>query len=222
LLIIFDLDDTLIDTSGSITPIFLRQTIKELIKNGLKIDEKNAYREIISFDKKSVSSKDTIKNFLLNKNANKKFYDIALRAISKKNMKNIKIFTLKNVNETLRYLSAFHKLAIVTCGNEKFQFYKIKKAGIDTSIFSKIVVVKDGDKTPYYKKIIEALNFDVKKCFVCGDRVKTDLLGAKKIGCKTIHMKWGRGKNIFNKKKDSKLIDFTINSLDQIKTIIKN
>ncbi|NGX32551.1 MAG: hypothetical protein K1060chlam4_00599, partial [Candidatus Anoxychlamydiales bacterium] len=42
------------------------------------------------------------------------------------------------------------------------------------------------------------------------------------IGCKTIHMKWGRGKNIFNKKEDSKLVDYTINSLEEIKTIIEN
>ena len=222
MLIIFDLDDTLIDTSGSVTPVFLRKTIKSLIKNGLKIDENSAFEKIIKIDKKSISSTQTVKNFLLKIDANKFFYDIALKAMKDINHDDIKIFTLKNAKSTLKYLSNFHKLAIVTAGDEKFQFYKIKKAGIDTSIFSKIVVAKDGDKEPYYKKIIEELKTDVKKSFVCGDRVKIDLLSAKKIGCKTIHMKWGRGKNIFNKKEDSKLVDYTINSLEEIKTILEN
>jgi len=222
LLIIFDLDDTLIDTSGSITPIFLRKTIKTLIKNGLKIDENKAFEEIIKIDKTCSSSKESVKKFLLNINANKIFYDIAYMAMTDSSLSDIKIFTLKNANQTLKYLSNLHKLAIVTAGDEKFQFYKIKKAGIDTSIFSKILIAKGGDKEPYYKKIIEELNFDVKKSFVCGDRVKIDLLGAKKIGCKTIRMKWGRGKNIFNKKEDSKLVDYTISSLEEIKTILEN
>ncbi|NGX34132.1 MAG: Phosphoglycolate phosphatase [Candidatus Anoxychlamydiales bacterium] len=222
MLIIFDLDDTLIDTSGSITPIFLKRTIKALIKNGLQIDEREAYKTIDKIDKKSISSKETIKSFLYKINASKIFYNIALKAMTDTKISDIKIFTLKNAMDTLRYLAKFHKLAIVTAGDEKFQFYKIKKAGIDTSVFSKIVVAKDADKEPYYKKIIEELNFDIKKSFVCGDRVKIDLLPAKKIGCKTIHMKWGRGKNIFNKKEDPKLVDFTINSLDEIKTILIN
>jgi len=222
LLIIFDLDDTLIDTSGSITPVFLRKTIQALIKNGLQIDENSAFEKIIKIDKTSPSSKESIKKFLLDVNANKNFYDIAYKAMINTSLSNIKILTLKNVKSTLKYLSNFHKLAIVTAGDEKLQFHKIKKAGIDTSIFSKIVVAKSSNKEPYYKEIIEELNIDIKKSFVCGDRVKMDLKSAKKIGCKTIHMKWGRGKNIFNKKEDSKLVDYTISSLEEIKTIIEN
>ncbi|NGX44080.1 MAG: Phosphoglycolate phosphatase [Candidatus Anoxychlamydiales bacterium] len=222
MLIIFDLDDTLIDTSGSITPVFLKKTIQTLIKNGLKIDENSAFEKIIKIDKTSSSSKESVKNFLLNVNANKFFYDIAYRTMTDTSLSDIKILTLKNANQTLKYLSNFHKLAIVTIGDEKFQFYKIKKAGIDTSIFSKIVVAKSNDKEPYYKKIIEELKTDVKKSFVCGDKVKIDLLSAKKIGCRTIHMNWGRGKKIFNKKEDSKLVDYTINSFEEIKTILEN
>ncbi len=220
MLIIFDLDDTLIDTSGSITPIFFKKAIKELIKNGLEIDEEKAFEKLIKIDKKSSSSKQSLKSFLLNIDAKKNFYDIALKIMNNTNLSDIKVFTLKNANQILKYLSNFHKLAIVTAGDEKFQLYKIKKAGIDTSLFSKIVVAKDENKEPYYKKIIEQLDIDIKDCFVCGDRVKVDLLGAKKLGCKTIHMRWGRGKNIY-KKQDSKLVDYTIFSLEQIKTILR-
>ena len=217
MLIIFDLDDTLIDTSRYLTPIVFKNTIKELISNGLQIDEDWAIKTIFQIDKKSISSTESIKKFLSDILAKKIFFDIAFKAMtSQKN--EIKIFTLKNAKSTLRYLSKAHKLAIVTKGDVKFQFEKIKKAGIDTSLFSKIVVTKKS-KQLEYKRIMKDLGYESLDTFVCGDRVDYDLKPAKKIGCRTIHMKWGRGKKIF-KNEDTKVVDYTIYSLEEILKIL--
>jgi len=216
LLIIFDLDDTLIDTTNSLTPFFLKKALKSMIRNGLEVkDELLAYKKIIQIDKTSISANETIKKFLNSINADLSFYPIALKAMRTNSIGRGKIYPLKNTKKVLKFLFKKHVIALVTIGNKKFQFDKIKKAGIDKSIFSKIVVVQDKNKGYHYKKIINELNFTYQDTYVCGDKVNIDLKPAKKLGCRTIHMKAGRGKN-FKKDKD---VDFSISNIEEIKKI---
>lgn len=217
MLIIFDLDDTLIDTTKKLTPIIFKKALKGLISSGLDIkDEDIAYKKLLEIDETTISSKESIKLFLNEINASQKFFDIAIDIMGQPLDEDIKIFTTKNAKKILKYLSYNHKLAIVSMGKEKFQFDKIQKAGIDTTIFSKIVVTQEENKGFHYKKIINELNFSYQNTYVCGDRINIDLLPAKEIGCKTIHMKWGRGKLLT----DNKNVDYTINFLDEIIDIV--
>ncbi|MFA6501655.1 MAG: hypothetical protein WCT85_02590, partial [Parachlamydiales bacterium] len=65
MLIIFDLDDTLIDTTNSITPFVLKKTLQSLIEHGLKVDNEDAsYKKLLEIDKNSSGSKETVKSFL--------------------------------------------------------------------------------------------------------------------------------------------------------------
>jgi FMN phosphatase YigB (HAD superfamily) len=100
-------------------------------------------------------------------------------------------------------------------GSEKLQLQKLKKAGIDTSLLSKIIVAGD-DKTLAYKKIIKELKMNSSEVIVCGDRINNDLAPAKKMGCTTVHMKYGRGSSF---EKDEN-IDFQIKELNSILEII--
>ncbi|MFA6119217.1 MAG: HAD family hydrolase [Parachlamydiales bacterium] len=216
MLIIFDLDDTLIDTTNSITPFVLKKTLQSLIEHGLKVDNEDAsYKKLLEIDKNSSGSKETVKSFLNSINE-EKFYELSLDIMKKISIDDIKIFTLKNAIQVVQYLSKNNILAIVTRGDKKFQLTKIKKAGIDPSLFSKIVVVRGKNKGYHYKKILNDTKMSPEKTYVCGDRVNIDLLPAKKLGCRTIHMKWGRGKNF---KKD-KNVDYTIQNLKKLKEIL--
>jgi putative hydrolase of the HAD superfamily len=218
LLIIFDLDDTLIDTTAKLTPIIFKKALKMMIDEGLPIsNEKKEFKKLLEIDKTSINSKESIKKFLSEINANEKFYDIAINVMIQPIDQDVKVFTTKNAKKTLKYLSNSHTLAIVSMGKEKFQFDKIQKAGIDTSIFSKIVITQKEDKGFYYKKIIEQLNFSYQNTYVCGDKIDVDLIPAKEIGCKTIHMRYGRGKYL----PQNINVDYTINLLDEIIGIVK-
>lgn len=217
MLIIFDLDDTLINTTEKLTPILLKRALKIMIKKGLQVkDKKSACKKLLQIDKTSTGSKESLKKFLCFINAKQNFYDIAIKTMRLPLEDDIKIFTLKGAKSVLKYLSNDHSLALVSLGKEKFQFDKIQKAGIDTSIFSKIVITRREDKGLHYKRIIEKLKFSFQETYVCGDKINIDLVPAKKMGCKTIHMKWGRGKNLL----DDKNVDFTIKSLNEIKEIL--
>ena len=217
MLIIFDLDDTLIDTSGSLIPICLKKALKEMIRNGLTVlDEEKAFSELIEINNNSYCSEDALKKFLEINNFDKYFLEIAKNDLQKP-LDNFKIFPLKNSLDTLEFLSKSYTLALVSKGNRSFQLKKIEIAGIDTSLFSKIIITKINNKGYYYKKLINYFKTSPQNTLVCGDKIKYDLLPAKNIGCKTVHMKWGRDKNIF----ESKIVDYHINDILEIKKIIR-
>lgn len=217
MLIIFDLDDTLIDTTQKLTPVLFKKALKVMMHHGLRVeDENSAYKKLLEIDKTSINSKESIKKFLCHINANENFYNIAVEVMSEPLDENIKVFTVKNAKKILRYLSNNHSLAIVSMGKENFQFDKIQKAGIDTSIFSKIIITQKENKGLHYQQIIEELNFSYQNTYVCGDKINVDLIPAKELGCKTIHIRWGRGKYL----PENKNVDYTINFLDEIKEII--
>ena len=64
-LLIFDLDDTLIDTFSTFSPSRLSDSLQTMIDYGLKIDSPSeALKRLIEIDSKSSSVKETIKNFV--------------------------------------------------------------------------------------------------------------------------------------------------------------
>ena len=120
--------------------------------------------------------------------------------------------------EVLNLLHKSHKLAMVTHGNEKVQYDKIKLANIDKSLFSKILVTRNYDKSKSYQQILDEFGFKPQEIIVIGDKYKTDLLPAKKLGMKTVHMKWGKGKIMLPKKGE---VDFIISDLIELPKIIE-
>lgn len=93
---------------------------------------------------------------------------------------------------------------------------KLEKAGLDCSLFSMIEVV-ESDKSSSYKKVITELKISPRQVVVCGDKVNTDLRPAKELGCITVLMKKGRGRNIAG---DKNLVDYEIEELEELKKII--
>ena len=219
MLIIFDLDDTLIDTSGSIVPYKLYKALQAMMNHGLMIDHFPRALEMLKMiDSYSESTLHALKEFLEIHDAPQgKLLEVACHEVYHSQDFEQDILPTKGAIETLFDLSKKHSLAIVSAGVLDIQLEKMKKAGIDTSIFSRIVVCKEGSKKQYYEQILGDLKFLPRDVIVCGDRVARDLSPAKGLGCFTIHMRWGRG---LHQKKDAQEIDFSIASLDQLKSII--
>jgi len=220
LLIIFDLDDTLIDTSGSITPIKLQDALQRMVDCGLKIsDFSEAYEMLRRLDECSESSRQTLAEFIEVIGADLRFFEIGLKEVYENLSPDLPIFPLDQAIEVLIELKQNHDLALVTVGKEHQQLAKMKKAGIDTAFFSKIVVSEERNKKPHYQTIVEELYFSPSDVIVCGDRIHVDLVPARELGFKTVHMKWGRGLNFVNAKSD---VDYAISHLTELKQIVTN
>jgi FMN phosphatase YigB (HAD superfamily) len=253
-LIIFDLDDTLIDTSGCITPVKLEMALDRMIEAGLPIGDPAAALELLRrLDAAADSARSTLSEFLeilgadeqgaraqsrpfdksdakqsrLNLEASssfkegdfQKFYHIGVAEVYGDLPDDIPVFPLDQAVEILTELKESHQLALVSIGKTEQQLSKMKKAGIDSTIFSKIIISESRDKKPHYQTIVEALGATPQETVVLGDRISLDLTPAKELGCKTIQMRWGRGLNPIPAPSKSDA-DFAITELKQIREIL--
>ncbi len=218
MLIIFDLDDTLIDTTGSITPHQLEKALHKMVEAGLKVGHfEEALITLKRMDLASESAGQTLKEFLELVDGDPAFLKMGEEIVYGEIPEDLAVFPLEYAATVLDSLKETHELALVSMGKPHQQLLKMKSAGLDSTIFSKIVISEQEDKKPAYQAVIEELNMRPEKTVVCGDRVKRDLTPAKELGCKTIQMQWGRG---LSTTKNSADVDFTIRKLSQIQEII--
>ena len=224
MLIIFDLDDTLIDTTGSITPIKLEQALTKMVEAGLQAgDFQEALAILKRLDTATESASQTLLEFLEIINADKKYFDIGHAELYGPLSQDFPVYPLDQALEILSELSSEHQIALVSMGKRDQQLLKLKNAGIDSTIFSKILISEDRDKKPHYKTILDELGFAPSQTLVCGDRVKRDLSPAKELGCITVHMQWGRGLSSLLSALPhfiARDVDYAIKKLSQIKDIL--
>jgi putative hydrolase of the HAD superfamily len=221
-LIIFDLDDTLIDTTGSITPFKLEQAFAKMVEAGLEVgDPEEALAVLKRLDKASESASQTLAEFLEILGADKKYFTIGEQEVYADLLPDTPVFPLDQALDVLDELKEFFTLALVSRGKPQQQLLKLKKSGIDSTIFSRIIISEEDDKKPHYQKILDELGFLPAQTVVCGDRVHRDLVPAKELGCKTIQMQWGRGAHSKGYAKPQS-VDFCIAKLNQIKEILQS
>lgn len=195
--IIFDMDDTLIDTWGASFPHSLKNCLLAMIDNGLEISSFDShYSRLADINERSRNTEDAITEFLESINS----YDPSLVNIGKKEVHEYDFGTnLQMMDNAETVIKNLHgkgiDLAIVTKGEHEVQMNKVRLSGIDESRFKKILPVSEYDKTEPYKAVAEELGHPFEKVLVVGDRYKTDLIPAKKLGMGTAWIPYGRGRN---------------------------
>ena len=218
MLIIFDLDDTLIDTSGSVVPFRLETALHSMIASGLTLQDVAAgLARLTAMDETAHSTREALCEFLEIEEADPKLLEIGCDVVYKSKEFTFPVESTKDAKEALMELAKKYTLAIVSVGVKEIQFEKLKKAGIDTSMFSRIIICQDPFKKQSYQTLIEDLGVSPYQVVVVGDRIKRDLAPGKALGCKTVHMRWGRG---LHQKGDKEDIDFSITTLDQLRPIM--
>lgn len=218
MLIIFDLDDTLIDTSGCVTPFKMKECLKKLISEGLILpDFESAYAELLSINKQSLKSRDALLHFVLKKGGAPLLVDQVIGEMTTPLPHGFLIQMTPNAKEILNYLSGKHTLALVTGGHPPFQLEKLEKAGIDRGYFSKIAIPEDSIKKPFYQGLLKEFSVDPKDALVCGDRIAMDLAPAFELGINTVHMRWGRG----TVAQEAPWVNHAISDLSELKGLLK-
>lgn len=217
MLIIFDLDDTLIDTSGAVTPFKMKQCLQKLVEKGFSPPNfTKAYEELLAYNLSSPKSIDALSKFLMQIGFDLSQSQSIFAELTTPLPSDFVVPTTPQAKEILSYFSASHRLALVTGGSPLFQLEKLKKAGLDTSIFSKIDIPEDSIKKPYYQALARKFSILPEQIWVCGDRIQMDLVPAYELGFKTIHMRWGRGQQSASED----WIDHSIATLSELKGII--
>ena len=218
MLIIFDLDDTLIDTSGCITPVQLTNAFEKLASFGVVFsDFDKSLQSLLRLNETAPSARHAVEEFFEINGIDTQFLDAILKSVYEEFPSSLQVDPHDMAIDILDALGESHKLALVTVGKEDLQLLKLKKAGIDSDVFSKIIVTQEKNKKIHYRSIVEGLEMDSAEVIVCGDRIAIDLAPAKELGFITVHMRSGRGLHCKGDKND---VDFTISHLSEILRIL--
>lgn len=216
MLIIFDLDDTLIETSMSITRVQMKKTLDFFLKEKKisgNLDE--MFQDLCLIDSDAESAQDAIEFFWKKKGFDANSLSQAIEKIYGPLDPDVEVKAVEHVVEVLSNLSR-HTLCLVSRGKRSQQLYKLEKAGIDSSVFCKIIVSEEKNKLTHYQALLEEYKVDPSNVVVCGDRVSLDLAPAKQIGCRTVQICKGRGRHAVPHLD----VDFTIVELKEIEEII--
>jgi putative hydrolase of the HAD superfamily len=217
--IIFDLDDTLIDTSGVVTPYKMQLCVAHWLALGYQMgDAATAYQVLMDCNHNAVSSRAAIEQCARDWNIAPKDVEAALHLMTAPMPPHFVVLPTPGAFEVVRQLGADRPLALVTGGYPPFQREKMEKAGLDTTIFSMIAIPEDSQKGDAYKAFQKKIGVPSEQMWVCGDRITMDLWPAHQLGFRTVHMRWGRGL----REPRVPWVTYEINELRQFQQIIRN
>lgn len=185
MLIIFDLDDTLIETSQAITPFQLQRALTVLQLEGKE-------GEVFTLNRALGKARLAVGALADRYGKSSAEREAAEKILYAPLPPEFSIPFAPGALEILNYLkSKGAELALVTAGEPSYQRQKVEKAGLDRGFFSMIAVSGEGGKKPFYEAAIK--QFLSRPAWVCGDRVEGDLRPAHALGLRTVHIRQGRG-----------------------------
>lgn len=217
MLIIFDLDDTLLDTSLVTTKTLLIEIWRDLCLGGWLAGKEEELLLLLDMDAKALKGAQALKAFCDHFQLPQECLVASLNKLYAPLMAHIPVQPVPFAIEALQQLHVEHVLAIVSVGEREQQLAKMKKAGMDSLFFYKILCVSEGEKKCAYEELLQEQQGI--RTLVCGDRVITDLVPAKELGCMTVHMRRGRG---LCEQGDLASVDRSVTHMQELVSIVSN
>ncbi len=219
--IIFDLDDTLYDCTGSLLEASRKRAAKTMVKNGIPCTEEEAY-----LMQKELSEKygpyylvfdEIAKRF----DKDKEFIDHALKAYNSNEVSDIKLFP--GVISTLKELALEkYKLLLLTTGIHERQQKKVDLLNLKP--YFDEIIINDQDvgllMEDCFESIIKKYELNPRNVVAVGDRARLELRIAKSMGMVTVQMLQGRFK-VESAYDDLTKPDYKIKKLFQLPTVLK-
>ncbi|HDY66204.1 MAG: uridine diphosphate-N-acetylglucosamine-binding protein YvcK [Candidatus Scalindua sediminis] len=219
--IIFDLDDTLYDCTGSLLEASRKRAAKVMVKAGLPCTEEEAY-----LMQKELSEKYGPYYLVFNEMAKKfgcsdNFVDSALKAYNSNEVSDIKLFP--DVIPTLKKLALEkYKLFLLTIGIHERQQKKIELLKLKP--YFDEIIINDQEvgllMEDCFGEIVKKYALNPRNVVVVGDRVRAELRIAKSMGMVTVQMLHGRFK-VESASDDSNKPDYKIKQIFQLPTVLK-
>jgi len=219
--VIFDLDDTLYDCTGSLIDASRTRAAKALVEAGLPCTEDEVYQLQKELTEKYGPYYHVFNEIVNKYNADSKLVTIAYKAYNSSEVSEIKPFpyvipTLKELKEK------GYKLFLLTVGVHERQEKKINILGLKP-YFDEMVISDQEIGLPMedcMRDLIERHAINFREAVMVGDRVREELRIAKSLGMTTIQMLHGRFKNEPAVNECDKP-DYKIKRIFQIATILQ-
>src|SRR3990167_8899173 len=219
--VIFDLDDTLYDCTGSLIEASRRRAAKSMVEAGLPCTEDEAYQLQKELAEKHGPYHPVFNEIVNRFHADPKLVSTAYKAYNSSEVVGIKPFS--DVIPTLKELrERGYRLFLLTVGVHERQENKINILGLK-AYFDEIIV-NDQEIGLLMEDCIRDLlgrhNVNFKEAVMVGDRARDELRIAKSLSMITIQMLHGRFKNepAMN---ECDRPDYKVKRIFQIPTILK-
>ena len=194
--IAFDLDDTLLDTTGLLAPQYALATFKMMIKKGLKLslDECEFRRQEMV---KSISHREVFEVFanefgtIETQEALPKIIEMFYNPVLPE-----KLPLIEGARANIDYLKSKYSLYLVTAGSEKSQMEKAYALGIVPD-FKKVIVVNSlikQRKKETFEKIILDENIKNENLLCIGNSISSEIKDALLIGAVACHFEHGEAR----------------------------
>lgn len=198
--IAFDLDDTLLDTTGILVPEASKEAFEILINNGLKLtlDECQQLRLKMIL---TMSHKDVFR-ILADQYGNestKAAVPAAIKAFYEPHIPD-QLPLLPGALENIQLLKKKYKLYLVTAGTDSAQRHKAKALGVDHH-FENIYVVNSltdkQRKADVFLEIIKNNNLHSEELLCIGNSLASEIFDAVKIGAIACYFEFGEERTAF-------------------------
>ncbi len=219
--IIFDLDDTLYDCTGSLLEASRKRAARAMVNAGLPCTEEEAY-----ILQKELSEKHgpycPVFNEISNKfNMGHELVRSALKAYNSNEVTDIQLFP--DVVPTLKKLAQEkYKLFLLTTGIYERQYKKIELLNLEP--YFDEIIINDQEvgllMEDSFEAIVRKYSLSPQNVVVVGDRVRGELRIAKSKGMVTVQMLHGRFKNETAYDSSNKP-DYKIKRFFQLPTLLK-
>ncbi|MES3039468.1 MAG: HAD family hydrolase [Bdellovibrionota bacterium] len=193
--IAFDLDDTLIDTSGTLIPNALKTVHKVLQSKGYKLgfEEFNQRRLSMTHSHSHKEIFDVlVKELNLNPSEQKETLDKCVSAFYEPAVP-ATLPLLEGADDLLPLLKEKYKLYLVSSGSVAGQTSKIKAAGVE-HFFEEVLIVPTPDHTgkkEAFSWILANEKIGAYELLSVGNRLSNEIRCAKELGAATCYLQYG-------------------------------
>ena len=209
--VIFDLDNTLLDFMNMKTKA-VEAALHGMIEAGLQIDREEAKKKIFSiYEKKGWEYQEVFDDFIQYELGKLDYKILASGIVSYRKAREASLILYPNVNSTLITLSKWGlKLGVVSDAPSREAWMRICSVNLH-HIFDAIVTFHDtGMHKPSpepFEKISSLLKVSPNNSLMVGDWPERDVIGAKKLGMKTVFAKYGDSFDTKNSGADYDVMD---------------
>jgi uncharacterized cofD-like protein len=215
--IIFDLDDTLYDTTAQRIDKALKAAVEAMVKSGLNCSVEDGFRAIKEIIKKNPLGERFLK-LAEQHNADEAVCEIGKKAYYGFESDELSLFP--GVRELLKKLKNDYTLILVTFGEPKTQNKKVELLGIK-ELFDISLITQNPDKEEVFLEALDKIGIKQNRILCVGDRIDSEIRIANKLGMTTVRIMHGMYQNL-KAKSALENPDFTIKNLKEIENILKN
>ena len=197
--VIFDLDNTLFNSTGQLYVQARRKACKAMAKAGIPSTQDKLYQDMLEFYQQYGPFFDVVIAQLLNKYGiidEKKKEKIRAAAEEAYNSVNVSGITLyQGVYEMLERLKSHYKLALLTSGWPDQQNKKIEALGIrhffDLIVFDNVSGETKSAKDSAIRQVLKAFDVVAEEVVCVGDRIDREIMAGNKLGLVTVRIMQG-------------------------------